>query len=563
MVKDKKFLGLKAGGHDTSAALIVNGKIVVASEEEKFDRIKHSNNFPIKSINFCLRKKSLKINDIETVSISMDWGKRARSRFNFFWHENNPVLSKKACGFALDDLNRKINIENILRNKFKYKGEITFLDHHDCHAATCYFPSKFNSTAILTVDGAGEEASTRIYTANGVKIEKKLQINFPNSLGMFYSLITDYLGFKIDSDEGKVMGLASYGDDSLVAEMKKVIKPKRDGLYQINEKYFNFYNEKSFFSEFFFRIFGPKRNKNQKITKRHQNIAKAAQVVLEDLVFGLVQHTKTITKQDNLCLSGGVFLNSIVNGKIFDLKKFNNIYIYPVAGDGGTSVGAAFISFYRKHKRKIFNKSNRSPFIGYQSNNSEIIREIKKYKLNFLKPKNIYQEAANLLAQNKIIGWYSGKTEFGPRALGNRSILADPRDKKNKNRINKKIKFRESFRPFAPSVLEEFARDYFKMKIESPYMILAFEVKKNKRPFIPAVTHVDNTARIQTVSKKENEPYWNLINEFYKITGIPVLLNTSFNCAGEPMVNTPKDAINVFLKSNLDAIVLEKYIIFK
>jgi len=558
-------LGLTTAFHDSSAALVIDGKIIAASEEERFNREKHSDKFPINAIRFCLNKASVTINDVNEVVVGMDFVKRAKARFELRASKEFPELTKKATEQARAGVNRKVEAESILRDQFGYKGKITFLDHYNCHASACYFPSPFNKVAILILDGAGEKASARIYSAKGTKLKTLLQIDYPNSAGRFYGWITDYLGFKIDSDEGKIMGLAPYGDNSLVEEIRKVLKRKSDGTYNLDLSYFGFVrdNEKGV-SDKFIKIFGPPRKKEEEITDRHKNIAKAAQVVLEESVLSMAKLAKKMTKEENLCFGGGVALNSVANGKIAASGLFKDIYIYPDSGDGGTSVGAALYSYYSKQKKKVFYKENQSPFVGYEASESEILDVLKKHKLKYTKPDNIYKETAKYISENKIVGWFSGRTEIGPRALGNRSILADPRDIKNKDRVNKKIKFRESFRPFAPTVLEGFADEYFEIHgFKSPYMILAFQVKKDKGKIIPAVTHVDNSARLQTVNKEQNERYWNLINEFYKITKVPVVLNTSFNRAGEPIVNTPENAVQAFLGSDLDILVLEDFLIVK
>lgn len=557
-----KILGINNSSHDSSAAIVIDGKIIAASEEERFDRIKHSGNFPINAIKFCLKKSFLKMDDIDEVCISMDWLKRAKSRFDNLFSIENASLCIEAIKQAQEDVEKRIDAEKSIRRELNYKGKISFLDHHDCHASACYFPSKFSDAAIITVDGAGEYAATRIYKASGNKLKRVFQTNFPNSLGALYSLTTAFLDFKIDSDEGKVMGLAPYGDKSLVRKFGKLIRIEKSGNYKIKDRWFDFPRE-SFSVEFKKIINMQKRNGNE-LSNEHKNLAFATQTKLEDALLGLAKLAKEITESKKLCLGGGVALNSVANGKIIKAGLFKDVFIYPASGDSGTAVGAALLSYNNQTTKKIFYRENLNPYLGYNSTNSEIIQVLKSSGLKYKKSNNIEKEAAELLANNKIVGWFSGRTEFGPRALGNRSILVDPRDATNKDRVNLKIKFRESFRPFAPVVLEEFADEYFDMNgNRSPYMILAFDVREGKSKVIPAVTHVDNTARVQTINKLQNKKYWNLINEFFKITGVPVLLNTSFNRAGEVMVNTPKEAINTFLGSDLDALVLENYLVLK
>lgn len=548
--------------HDASAATLIDGVITAASEEEKFDRIKHSGNFPIKTLKFCLEKQSLLINDVDEICVSMDWLARAKTKLNQTYLSGDSDLCKRVIDLASKDINKRIETEKKIREELGYNGKILFLDHHDCHAAACYFPSEFKKAAVITMDGVGEEASTRIYCAQENKIEKKVQFDFPNSLGALYSLVTAHLNFKIDCDEGKIMGLAPYGDDSIVKKFKKIIKIDRAGRYKVRSDWFDFVNDG--FSENFVKELGVVKRGGKQLRKKHKDLAFAVQKVLEDAVLGLAKLAKKITGSEYLCLGGGVALNSVANGKIAKLGLFKNIYIYPAPGDGGTSVGAAFYGYYLGRRKKEFHKANQTPYLGYSASQEEIVKSLQKYKLTYSKPKKIEKETAILLSQNKIVGWFSGKTEFGPRALGNRSILANPRNLLNKDRINLKIKFRELFRPFAPVVIEEFAEQYFNTRgFKSPYMSFVFEVKRGKAGVIPAVTHVDNTARIQTVRREQNEKYWKVIKEFYKITSIPILLNTSFNRAGEVIVNTPEQAIEAFLGSDLDVLVLEDYLVRK
>lgn len=568
MTKEREIiLGLTSAIHDTSAALVIDGRIIVASEEERFSREKHSGKFPINAINFCLKQAAIvDINEIDEIAIGMDWMERAKARFELRFNKDCPKLSKQALKQSMADVQRAIDVEEILRKQFNYKGKINFYDHYDCHASACYFPSPFNNAAILILDGAGERASARIYHAKENKLEKIFQLDYPNSIGRFYGWVTNYLGFCIDSDEGKVMGLSSYGDESLVEKMREVVEIKNDGTYKLNLNFFAFVNDNTKgFSDKFIELFGPGREKDQEITQHHKNIAKAAQVILEEAMLNMAKLAKQLTAEENLCLGGGVALNSVANGKIVESKLFKDIYVYPASGDNGTGLGAALYRYHLHLDKKIFYKENQSPYTGYESMEKEILNAIKKYKLSYEKSNDIAKEIANLLAnENKIIGHFSGKAEFGPRALGNRSILADPRNAENKDLVNKKIKFREGFRPFAPAVLEECADDYFDMhEVKSPYMILAFEARKDKKALIPAVVHVDGTARVQTINREQNERYWGIINEFYKITGVPVILNTSFNRAGEPIVNTPEEAIETFLGSALDVLVLGDYVIKK
>lgn len=559
-------LGIKSALHDTSAAIVIDGKILAASEEERFDRKKHSGKFPINSIQFCLQEAKIQnINDVDEIAIGMKWKERGLARFNLRSSYKSPELTKFSAKLSEVDKKHEIEVESIMRDKFGYKGPIKFLDHHDCHASSCFFTSNFSSSAIIIIDGAGEVASSRTYKADGKRFRKLLQIDYPNSLGKFYGIITDYLGFNMECDEGKVMALAAYGSDKLVKKMREILKINEDGTYRLDLSYFDFPKRSGAgVSEKFIDSFGPKRLPNEKIIQQHKDVAKAAQIIFEEAVISLVKLAKKLTKEESLCIAGGATLNSVSNGKIVDSKIFKNIYIYPAAGDDGVSVGAALYSYYLHNNERMFSEENQNPFLGYRETQKEIVDVIKKYNLPYKKCENIYKDVVQLIIQNKIVGWYSGRTEFGPRALGNRSIIADPREVNNRDLLNSKIKKREYFRPFAPTVLEEHAEEYFETQgLSMPYMIVAVNTRKEKRNTIPAVVHVDGTARIQTVNKKQNKRFWNLINEFYKITGIPMILNTSFNRRGEPIVNKPSEAIECFLNSGMDALVLEDFLIFK
>lgn len=558
-------LGLKPFGHDSSAAITVNGKIVVASAEERFNREKHSGKFPYHAIRFSLKEAGINdINAVDEIAIIFDYWKLIRYLHVYGFFKFFPAHTKTSFVSGLYQAKKIASIKQIIKKELGYKGSIKFLDHHNCHASTVYYTSDFNSAAILTVDGRGERACTRIYSASGTELKQQFQLNYPNSLGVFYTSITEYLGFKKDEDEGKIMGLAPYGSTKLVEKMRQVLDTKGK-TYKLDLTFFEMQNNPSKnVSDEFVKLFGPRRAKKDPLTQRHKDIARAAQALLEEAMLNLAKYAKELTGETNLCLSGGVALNSVANGRILQEKIFDNIYIYPAAGDDGACIGAALYSYYQQNDERIFDKENQTPYLGYASNETEILKAIKKNKLQYKKSKNIAKDVAKLIADDKFVGWYQGRAEFGPRALGNRSIIVDPRKAENKDLVNARIKFREAFRPFAPSALAEYTQDYFETDGEdSPYMILAFDVKKNKKRVIPAVTHVDGTARIQTVTKAQNRRYWNLINEFYKLTGVPIVLNTSFNRMGEPIVNTPEEAINCLLGSGLDAMALGDYLIIK
>ncbi len=558
-------LGLKPFGHDSCAAIIVNGKIIAASTEERFNREKHSGQFPYSAIMFSLREAELRdINEIDEISIIFDYWKLVRYLHIYGFFKFFPAHTRASFVNGSYQIRKIAAIKRILRKELNYRGRIKFLDHHNCHAAAVYYTSSFKHAAILTVDGRGERACTRIYSASGSEMSQLFQLDYPNSLGVFYAAITSYLGFKRDEDEGKIMGLASYGSTKLVKKMRKVLNTKGK-VYNLNLRFFEMQNNpRKDVSDEFIKLFGPRRAKNDPITQNHKDISRAAQELLGEAMLSLAKYAKELTGEDRLCLSGGVALNSVVNGQLLRENIFNKIYIYPAAGDDGACVGAALYSFHKRNNKLVFNRKNQTPYLGYASDDKEIVKAIKKYNLQHVRSNNISKDVAKLVADNKFVGWYQGRAEFGPRALGNRSIVVDPRKAENKDLVNSRIKFREAFRPFAPSALKDCAEEFFETnEVESPYMILAFKVRNGKEKIIPAVVHVDKTARLQTVAKEQNKKYWSLINEFYKLTGVPVVLNTSFNRMGEPIVNTPEEAINCMLKSGLDAVALGDYLVIK
>ncbi len=558
-------LGIKPFGHDTSAAIVIDGLVVAAISEERFNREKHSRKFPEKSIEFCLKQGKIKnINDLDEISICFDYYKLIYHLDVLKFFKYFPIYSNWAITDGIYQIKKILNTSKMLRS-MGYRGKIIFQDHHDCHAASTYFTSGFNEASVLTIDGRGENAATCIYKAHGTQLKRVFQANYPNSLGAFYSCITEYLGFKENEDEGKIMGLAPYGDLSLICEMREVLKIS-DGDYLLDLTYFDFHKKPlRNVSQKFINTFGEPRKRGDDLNQHHKNIARAAQAVLEEALIALAEKTKYLTNSDKICLSGGVALNSVGNGKIANEKIFDDIFIYPAAGDDGASVGSALLSYYNRSNYQVIDDINKSAYLGPDTFNKQVLKSLKKYNLSFELSKNISKDTANLLSENKFVGWYQGRAEFGPRALGNRSILVNPLHKENKDLVNARIKFREPFRPFAPSVPQNFASNYFHLNSvkESPYMILAFDTKKDMRSRIPAVVHVDGSARVQTVTRKNNYLYWELLNEFGKITGTPVLLNTSFNIMGEPIVNTPEEAIRCYLGCGLDVLAIGDYLVTK
>jgi carbamoyltransferase len=567
-------LGLNYGGHDTSACITVKGKVVAACEQERYDYVKHSRNFPMEAIIDCLKIAKLKMNEIDLVSFSNDPYLQIREKYIKLATNDNDRVD-----FLINDFERIKKLsetENFLREKLNFKKKIDFNEHHLCHLASTFYPSGFNNSLIVSYDGIGEIHSAHFAVGKKNKIKIIHQENkYPDSLGLIYTAITFYLGWNIFCDEGIIMGLAPYGNSKLKLKnsnkryidlFREIIKiDKKDPLkYIINKDWIDYYRVKDkWVSDKFNKIFGKKRKPGSRITQHHKNIAAALQDRLEEVVLYQLKILKKKTNSNFLCISGGVGLNCSLNGKIEKSKIFKKIFVQPASGDAGVAYGSCLYSHSRHYKNHTFKKDHNF-YLGSRVSNKEIKKVLIKKKINFKDFKsNIFSETAKLIAKGKIIGWFQGATEFGPRALGNRSILCKPFPEEMRDHINKNVKFREYFRPFAPAVLEENLYDYFSIDQSSPHMLIACKVKKNKKQSIPAVVHVDESCRAQSVSKQSNLKFWKLINEFKKISGIPVLLNTSFNIKGQPIVNNPMDAIDCFKRYKIDYLIMDTFLIEK
>jgi len=589
-------LGISAFYHDSAAALIIDGEIVSAAQEERFSRKKHDPSYPENAIKFVLSEAKIKLSDVDHIVFF----EKPFLKFERLLETYMAFAPKGFKSFSLsmplwlrEKLFQKKYLFDKLKqhdDKFNNINKIKFSEHHYSHAASAFFPSPFKNAVVLTLDGVGEWATTTVAVGKENELEILKEIHFPHSLGLLYSAFTYYTGFKVNSGEYKVMGLAPYGKPKYKdLIIKNLMDLKDDGTFKLDMKYFNYATGLTMTNKKFSKLFGhPVRDpKKNQLTDFHMDIAASIQAVTEEIVLRL---TKNIAKEyniKNLCLAGGVALNCVANGKIVEEKIFDDIWIQPAAGDAGGSLGAALAYWYRELKkpRKKFVDQMKGSYLGPKFDNNFIEQKLKKLKANFIKktPEEISINVAKELSNSKTVGWFQGKMEFGPRALGGRSILADPRSSKMQKELNLKIKFRESFRPFAPSVLREDLKNWFELDNDSPYMLLVSQVKKDKqismsekdeklfgidklnvkRSQIPAITHVDYSARIQTVHKETNLKFYNLINEFKKITDCPVLVNTSFNVRGEPIVCSIEDAFNCFMGTNLDILVLEDFILFK
>ena len=589
-------LGISAFYHDSAAALIKDGKIVAAAQEERFSRIKHDQKYPFNAIKYILDEANLKLNEVEHIVFF----EKPFLKFERLLETYMAFAPKGFKSFSMSMpiwLREKLFQKKFLFDKLKQHDEnfndiskIKFSEHHYSHAASAFYPSPFEEAIILTLDGVGEWATTTVAIGKKNKLEMVKEIHFPHSLGLLYSAFTYYTGFKVNSGEYKLMGLAPYGKPifkNLILD--NLLDLKEDGSFKLNMKYFNYTTGLTMTNSNFSRLFGhAARDPNKDLLSQfHMDIASSIQAVTEEIVIKMTKDISTRYKIKNLCLAGGVALNCVANGKIKKEKVFNKIWIQPAAGDAGGSLGAALAYWHHEldKPRTDFEDQMKGSYLGPKFGSDQIEKELKLLKAKYQKydVKEVIFLTAKELANEKTIGWFQGRMEFGPRALGGRSILADPRSAKMQKQLNLKIKFRESFRPFAPSILREDLSEWFELDTDSPYMLIVSEVKKEKqikmskedeklfgidklnikRSSIPAITHVDYSARIQTVHKETNSRYYDLLKEFKKNTNCPVLVNTSFNVRGEPIVCSVTDAFNCFMGTNLDMLVIEDFILFK
>ena len=564
-------LGISCYYHDSAAALLKDGHVIAAVEEERFSRKKFDDDFPKMAIDWCLSEAKILPSQIDSIAFY----DKPVLKFERLL-DNYIAVAPRGLHSFLDVIpkwiHKRLWIKNEIKKSLKgFQGEIIFPEHHMSHAAHAFYTSTFEDAAILNIDGVGEWSTTSYGIAKNNFIEITNDLRWPHSLGLFYSAFTYFLGFKVNEGEYKLMGLSSYGKPKYYdLILDNLIDVKDDGSIHLNMKYFAFTHDKVMTNKKFSELFGIKpKTKDEKTLQIHFDIGASAQKVLEDVILKMVNHIYYKTKMKNLCIGGGVALNGVANYKILKDGPFENIHIPPSPGDAGSAVGAAqyLYHIYHKNPKNTFKNSadliQENIYVGPSFSNEKI--------KNFLDSKNIsyrsfdreplLKRTAQLIADGNVVGWYQGKMEWGPRALGNRSILADPRKSEMKDILNQKIKHRESFRPFAPSIMEEYTSEYFEMDISSPYMLMVSPVKKSKE--IPAVTHVDGTGRIQTVSKETNSLYYDLINEFFKITGVPVIINTSMNVMGEPIVNTPEEAYNMIVKTDMDYLIMGNYLIQK
>ena len=586
----KTILGISAFYHDSAATILVDGKIIAAAQEERFTRKKHDASYPFNAIEFVLNFAKIKLSDVDQI-IFFEKPFLKFERLLETYVAFAPRGFKSFCMampvWLKDKLFQKKILFNELKrhdNNFNDDKKIFFSDHHLSHAASAFFPSPFEEAVVLTADGVGEWATTTVAIGKGNNLEIKKEIHFPHSLGLLYSAFTYYIGFKVNSGEYKLMGLAPYGVPIYENKIKNnLIDVKEDGSFHLNQSYFNYATGLTMTNKKFDILFGQKARdtKHEKLTQFHMDIAASIQKVTEDIMIKIAKSLKEEFNISNLCLAGGVALNCVANGKMLREKIFDNIWVQPAAGDAGGSLGAALALWHiDQNKPRIvdYKDSMQGSYLGPEYSQQDIEEQLNKAgaKYEIFKDQELLEKTATDLSNEEAIGWFQGRMEFGPRALGGRSILGDPRSEKMQKNLNLKVKYRESFRPFAPSILKEDLSEWFDLNVDSPYMLMVSNINKDKtikmtddqknlfgidklnikRSEIPAVTHVDYSARIQTVHKETNEKYFRLIEKFKEKTNCPILVNTSFNVRGEPIVNTPLDAFNCFMGTDLDKLII-------
>ena len=584
-------LGISAFYHDSAACILNNGEIIAAAQEERFTRIKHDQNFPSNAIKYCLEEANIQSSQLKLVAF-YDKPFLKFERLLETYLEYAPFGISSFLKAIPIWIRKKLWIKLLIQDELEgYNGKILFPEHHASHAASAFYTSPFVDAAFLTMDGVGEWATASYGVGNGNKMEILADIQFPHSLGLLYSAFTYYTGFRVNSGEYKVMGLAPYGEPkykNLIFE--HLIDVKEDGSFMMDMSYFNYASGLTMTNDKFHNLFGgPPRTPESDLTQKEMDLARSIQEVTEEVVFKMAKNVKKVTGKKYLCLAGGVALNCVSNGKLLRSGIFNDIYIQPAAGDAGGALGCALIAWYQHlgNDRKTDGVSDfmKGAYLGPQFSNNEIkiFLDKKGYSYRELEDNELPEMVADLIADQKVIGWFQGRMEFGPRALGGRTIIGDARSAETQKTINLKIKYRESFRPFAPSVREENISEYFEIDRPSPYMLLVADVKKEKqlkmnkeqesyfgldklniaRSEIPAVTHVDYSARIQSVNKTTNPRYHQMLTKFNEKYGCPVIVNTSFNVRGEPIVCTPQDAYTCFMRTEMDYLILNNYLLKK
>jgi carbamoyltransferase len=564
MAQSRYVLGISAFYHDSAACLLRDGAIVAAAQEERFSRIKNDPQFPRQAIEYCLAEAGIEPNALAAVGFY----DKPILKFERLVRTYLSVAPAGLPSFVRVIplwVRQKLRLPKFLKNEAGFTGPIYYADHHESHAASAFFPSPFNEAAILTIDGVGEWTTTAMGVGRGTSLELTHEIRFPHSLGLLYSAFTAYLGFKVNSDEYKVMGAAPYGSPEYADLIRReLIDIKDDGSFRLNMEYFAFTRGERMFNPRVEALFGgPSRDPKARLTQRDWNIAASVQRVTEDAILAMCRTLHARTGDDALCLAGGVALNCVANGRIVRETPFRKLFVQPAAGDAGGALGAAMVV-----EHVVLGQPRRDPMshalFGPAYSDADVRRVLAAQSVPWreLPEAELLRATASLIAAGRVVGWFQGRLEFGPRALGNRSILADPRSPTMRDQVNRKIKFREGFRPFAPAVLDECLREYFELDQPSPFMLLVAQVRSDRR-IIPAVTHVDGSARIQTVTEASNPRFYGLIRAFAEQTGVPILLNTSFNVRDQPIVCTPAEGFDCFMRTDMDALVLGNHLVCK
>lgn len=556
-------LGISCFYHDSAACLIKDGIVVAAAEEERFTRKKHDTSFPINAISYCLKEGGITSGQLDCIGFY----EKPLLKFERLLSQHLEMFPLSLWQFykALPSwLNEKLRVSSLIRKKLKYDNDILFIEHHLAHAASSFLVSPYEEAAILTVDGVGEWATASYGYAKGNNITLLKELRFPNSVGLLYSTVTAHLGFSVNNSEYKVMGLSPYGKPAYYEKFKKLVDVKEDGSIELDMSYFDYHYRMTMPSKKFIKEFGPVRKPSEEVTQHHKDIAASLQKITEEIIFKMLNHLHSETKMKNLCMAGGVALNSVANGKITKNTPFRNVWIQPAASDAGTSLGAAAYAYNTifGNKRKYVMKS---AYLG-PSYSSEYIKKFldgnKIVHKRFKSEEALVKMTANLIFNNNVVGWFQGRMEWGPRALGARSILSNAANPEMKEILNLKVKHREHFRPFAPVISKEDIHDYFEIdKDEEPFMLFVYPFKKDKMRLVPSVVHVDGTGRLQTTSRDENRLYYGVIKEFEKLSGVPILVNTSFNIRGEPIVCTPEDAYRCMMGTGIDYLIMGDFLI--
>jgi carbamoyltransferase len=564
-------LGIKFGGHDCAAAIMLNGELIAAAEQERYTRDKHSRRFPIDAIKDCLAIAGVGMNELRLIAFVTDLRLFVREMYL------RPALtSDQRLAFLFDDIEKikqSLNMPSLIREKTGFEGEIRFYRHHLCHLASSYYPSGFENCLLTSFDGVGE-IETGLFGTGRKGIIKVFgeRVKYPHSLGLCYSALTYFLGWRHHSDEGIVMGLAPYGNSNALIPGNgrtyyeifcEIIRETGALTYELDMSWFSYFEKRDIWvSDKFKNVFGDKRDSDALIEDHHKNIAAALQRRLEDIVLAEMKHARDISGQTKIAMAGGVALNCSLNGRVLSSGLFEEVFVQPAAGDAGAAIGACYLAS-KELIRSLMPKKNHNAYLGSRFSTKSVRSALEKNGLPFYEPKNLCEAVAKLLASGKVVAWFQGAAEFGPRALGNRSILTRPFPLGIRDHINNKVKFREAFRPLAPSVLADRASAYFQLSQPSPHMLMAVPARADKIGMMPAVVHIDGSCRVQTVSADENAIFYKLLESFEQLTGLPVLLNTSFNVKGQPIVNTPEEAIESFRTMNIDALAIDRFILEK